>query len=167
VTSKGWIIVQQKSSPHSYVVDAWWMFLPSLKYGTGHFMVPAPFPAEIFEFQYSKIDMFHHEEATTWCWLLSRQVESNNVPGSVQTIAIFVHIGIGKVGKLFSNQGNPLFWPEPEYFYARVKQNVYFGTNKNEHVLFFLLYRGTDSVTSNGQICWREMEPPIVNISSM
>jgi hypothetical protein len=24
-------------------------------------------------------------------------------------IAIFVHIGIGKVGKLFSNQGNPLF----------------------------------------------------------
>jgi hypothetical protein len=24
-------------------------------------------------------------------------------------LAIFVHIGIGKVGKLFSNQGNPLF----------------------------------------------------------
>jgi hypothetical protein len=32
------------------------------------------------------------------------------------------YIGIGKVGKLFSNQGNPLFWPEPVFFYARVKR---------------------------------------------
>jgi hypothetical protein len=39
-------------------------------------------------------------------------------------IAIFVHIGIGKVGKLFSNQGNPLFSPEPEYFYARVYEGM-------------------------------------------
>jgi hypothetical protein len=33
-----------------------------------------------------------------------------NSGGNVRSlIAIFVHIGIGKVGKLFSNQGNPLF----------------------------------------------------------
>jgi hypothetical protein len=41
-----------------------------------------------------------------------------------ERISIFVHIGIGKVGKLFSNQGNPLFLPEPEDFYARVYESM-------------------------------------------
>jgi hypothetical protein len=36
-------------------------------------------------------------------------------------IAIFAHIGIGKVGTLFSNQGNPLFLPEPKGIEIKVK----------------------------------------------
>jgi hypothetical protein len=36
-------------------------------------------------------------------------------------IAIFAHIGIGKVGTLFSNQGNPLFLPEVLKLRLRVR----------------------------------------------
>jgi hypothetical protein len=62
--------------------------------------------------------------------LISSQILSPFAEQSSLAIAIFVHIGIGKVGKLFSNQGNPL------------QKSGFPAVGKKLPVLFQFLYRG-------------------------